>query len=231
MIMRNLKDAPLFAFATAMEFSKVFPEDAASFATIPLNSLISLGGRYAGAKACVLGVGILEFSANLSQLLFSCKLAGESISSVVNVGICGVYPNRKIPLTSVVCVESDRVGDEGVEESDGSFTSWAKTYKGAAPEFAPEQIREFVCKLETVAGVTVNCCTGTASTARLREQIFDADVESMEGAACFAVCERFGIPALQIRAISNVASIRDKSQWQVNEALSKLKDFVEGVCV
>lgn len=217
----------LFAFATTMEFSKVFPEDfnrIVSHGPVPENSLIPLKGRH--ACACVVGVGILDFSVGLSHVLCECRQSNIDVSAVVNLGICGAYPGQALSLLDVVCVESDSVGDLGVQERDGSLTHWVRTYRGAAPEMAPQEFGSIVRDLRPVAGTTVNCCTGTESTARHRVEHLHCQVESMEGAACFAVCEKFGVPAFQIRAVSNMASTRDKSQWRIDEALQKLHEIL-----
>lgn len=220
MVSPVLENVPLFAFATAMEFSKVFPEDSSKFES--LNTLIPLSGPFRGCFACILGVGILDFSAGLSRLFFVCEQTNIKISAVINVGICGAYPGRGLSLLDVVNVSSDRVGDLGCEEHDGSYSVWSKSVPGAPCSLAPTFLQNTFRKLPQVKGATVNCCVGTAATAEERVKNLDCDVESMEGAACFAVCEKFNIPAFQIRAVSNIASTRDKSLWKIDEALEKL---------
>lgn len=56
-----------------------------------------------------------------------------------------------------------------------------------------------------------------------RVQNFNVDVESMEGAACFSICRAFGMPCLEIRAVSNFAADRDKTTWRIKEALDRLR--------
>lgn len=217
-------DVPLFAFATAMEFSKVFPEDFPR--DCPLKTLIPLSGKFYGAYACILGVGILDFTAGLFGLLFKCKQTNVEISSVINVGICGAYPNRGLSVLDVVNIANDRVGDLGCEERDGSFSLWSKVYAASSLESMSLRIRRQILSLPQVKGVTVSCCTGTGKTAINRVKLLDSDVESMEGAACFSVCESLGIPAFQIRAVSNIASTRDKSSWKIGDALEKIRIVV-----
>lgn len=218
------QNVPLFAFATAMEFSKVFPEAASVYegSDVPKNSLISLKWKSSNAYACVLGVGILDFSVSLSFILSDLRQSNKMPSVVVNMGICGAFPNRGLSLLDVVRVQNDGVGDLGFEGPDGSFNKWEKTYGENKTSIRLFQDFDFVCSLKTVRGITVNCCTGTQATSADRVRQFDCDVESMEGAACFAVCEKFGVPAVQIRAVSNMATTRDKSKWKVDEALKKL---------
>ena len=81
----------------------------------------------------------------------------------------------------------------------------------------------WLSNLKSVAGLSVNCCTGTAAMASERVQNFDVDVESMEGAACFSVCHAFGMPCFEVRAVSNLATTRDKSTWRIADALAALR--------
>ena len=51
----------------------------------------------------------------------------------------------------------------------------------------------------------------------------------MEGAACFMVCEKFEIPCIQIRAISNKVEKRNKENWNLDLAISNLNTEVEKI--
>ena len=176
-----------------------------------------------GFDVCICGVGILEFSVNLSY-----QLSQKKYDRVVLVGICGAYPGKDLDIGEVVRVDTEIVGDMGVQDRDGHFVPWGEVsgenriYKGESARTLPLQL---AC-IRSVTGVTVNCCTGTAYLAQDRSSLFNADVETMEGAACFAVCKRFGVTAYQFRAISNLATDRDPSTWKVEESLAALKEFV-----
>ena len=224
---------PLFAFASNLEFFGVFPE-CKSFVqnNIRLGEIVELPeGR---GFAVVLGVGLLEFATNLSVLLSRFAAEGP-FTHVVLVGICGAYPGRGLDVGDVVRVDSEVVGDLGVVESDGSFTPWHKVCATSANGSVPQtsaQVYEssslrgvpaWLSNLKPVAGLSVNCCTGTASMAKERVENFNVDVESMEGAACFSICHAFGVPCYEIRAVSNFATTRDKSTWRIKEALASLR--------
>ena len=92
-------------------------------------------------------------------------------------------------------------------------------YKGASPRDLPLSL----AAIPEVAGGTVNCCTGTRYLGNRRESIFQIQVESMEGAAFFALCKAFGVSGYQFRAVSNMATDRDESSWKIDDALSALK--------
>jgi futalosine hydrolase len=224
---------PLFAFASNLEFFGVFPE-CKSFVqnNIRLGEIVELPeGR---GFAVVLGVGLLEFATNLSVLLSRFAAEGP-FTHVVLAGICGAYPGRGLNVGNVVRVDSEVVGDLGVVESDGSFTPWHKVCATSANGSVPQtsaQVYEssllrgvpaWLSNLKPVAGLSVNCCTGTASMAKERVENFNVDVESMEGAACFSICLAFGVPCYEIRAVSNFATTRDKSTWRIKDALSALR--------
>ena len=218
---------PLFAFASNVEFFGVFPE-CKNFVqnNIRLGEIVELPNEC--GFAVVLGVGLLEFATNLSILLSRFSAEGP-FTHVVLIGICGAYPGRGLNVGDVVRVNSEKVGDLGVVERDGSFTPWHKVCCGSESaqiyEVSPFRgVPAWLAGLKPAAGLTVNCCTGTSAMAAERVQNFDVDVESMEGAACFSVCRAFSMPCFEIRAVSNLATDRDKSTWRIPEALEKLKN-------
>ena len=232
---------PLFAFASNAEFFGVFPE-CKTFVrkNIRKGEIIELPDDR--GFAVVLGVGLLEFATNLAILLSRFSMEGP-FTLVVLTGICGAYPGRGLNVGDVVRVDSERVGDLGVVERDGSFTPWHKVGNGgvensavSSPAFAQvyessplRGVPAWLADLKSVSGLSVNCCTGTAAMAVERVQNFDVDVESMEGASCFSICSVFGMPCCEIRAVSNFATDRDKSSWRIKDALAALQSLVNSL--
>ena len=51
---------------------------------------------------------------------------------------------------------------------------------------------------------------------------FNADIETMEGAALHYVCLQEDIPFIQIRTISNFVGERDKTKWKLKDAIENL---------
>lgn len=204
----------LVAISSEKEYSFLYPECEAPKVGAPQ---VIDEKRY---DVAVCGVGLLNFSVNLSALL-----ARSRYESVYLLGVCGAYPQRGLGVGDVVRVQSEIVGDMGVQEQDGSFTPWSSLSKSAPVRYGenggilPESLRD----LPSVSGLTVNCCTGTSKLAFDRSARFSVDIESMEGAALFAVCGRFGVPAFEFRAVSNIATDRDPSAWRIPEALAALK--------
>lgn len=207
----------LIVIASKEEFEGLFPEVSAESAQ---ESPVAVETLY---DVFICGVGVLEFSANLAFIL-----SKKQYKRVIQLGICGAYYGHDLQLCDVVRVDSEILGDMGVQDRNGHFVPWSEvsgesiTYAGESPWNLPLGL----ASLKSVAGVTVSCSTGTRYLSLRRSGMFNADVESMEGAACFAVCRRFGVPAFQFRAVSNIATDRDVSAWKIPEALAALKSAV-----
>ena len=212
----------LFAFATPMEFISCFPEYAGTADNITSDKLIELSENR--GYACILGMGILSFSTNLTYLISSAKQQGIHFTAVYILGVCGAYPGRGIDVLDVVRVDSESVGDMGYQEKDGSFFPFPSTVRATAAEHAPTHLQ----KLKSAVGLTVNCCTGTEEFALLRSKTFDADIENMEGAAGTAACMAHNMPVFEIRAVCNMATTRDRASWKFQEALSALRKTIFG---
>ncbi len=210
----------LFAFATPAEFTSFFPEYADSANETTSDKLIKLSENR--GYACILGMGILNFATNLTYLLASVKQQKIQISGVLILGVCGAYPDRGINVLDVVRVDSECVGDMGYQEKDGTFSPFPSSVRATAVEHAPVHLQ----KLKSAVGLTVNCCTGTEELGRMRAKMFDADIENMEGAAGIAACMAHNTPVFEIRAVSNMATTRDRASWKFNEALAALKKCV-----
>ena len=75
-------------------------------------------------------------------------------------------------------------------------------------------------------GCTVNTCTGQSTTGERRRKLFSADFETMEGAAIALTAQMLGLPASELRSISNMASTRDMRPENVELALRNLGMFM-----
>ncbi len=83
--------------------------------------------------------------------------------------------------------------------------------------------------LAKATGITINKITDDATTIEMMNRKFNADVESMEGAAFHYVCLQQNISFLQIRSISNYVGERDKSKWKIKEAIINLNDELKRI--
>jgi futalosine hydrolase len=67
--------------------------------------------------------------------------------------------------------------------------------------------------------LTVSLVSGDPNVAAQRFLRHQALAEGMEGSAVAQVCQRFGIPMLECRGISNQAGDRDKEHWRLDLAI------------
>jgi nucleoside phosphorylase len=54
----------------------------------------------------------------------------------------------------------------------------------------------------------------------------DCDVEAMEGFAVLRAAELAGVPAVEVRVISNRPAVVDRGQWRIEDALARLGEIV-----
>jgi futalosine hydrolase len=76
--------------------------------------------------------------------------------------------------------------------------------------------------LKTVKAVTVNKVTDNVLHKQQLTDVFNAQIESMEGAALHYVCLQENMPFIQLRSVSNYVGERDKTKWKMKEAIEHL---------
>lgn len=143
---------------------------------------------------------------------------------VLLLGIAGAYHSTANNLTigqayrfGTVTVDGIGVGEGGDFQSADDL-GW--------PQFAGDQRRPAVNdKIELGTDspnhlLTVCAASATPTQANHRQQRYGASAEDMEGFAVAMACRLQDVPLVIIRGISNVAGDRDKSNWQIKEALN-----------
>jgi len=180
-------------------------------------------------KILVTGLGMVNTTYSMTGLLS----ADAAYDLAINAGLCGCF-DTSVELGSVVNIDRDTFGDLGVTEHDGSFVSafdlrfinenekpyekgWIVNNNGQG-NFLPNK-----------SSVTVNNVSGSLSGIQMIREKYNADMESMEGAAFAFVCEKFEQNYLQIRSVSNYIEPRNRSNWQVEKALDSLNMTLIGM--
>lgn len=171
------------------------------------------------------GVGMMQTSFALAQ-----SLAVQQFDAAIQLGIAGAFATS-IPLGTVVAVTVDAYGDLGAEDHDKYLDVFELGFLSAhtAPFHAARlnNTHPFVFgrDLPQVRALSVNTVSGNALTIERRKHKFQADIESMEGIAFHFACLQMNLPFLQIRAISNYVTPRDRSAWQIKLAIEHLNQF------
>ncbi|MGG1598589.1 futalosine hydrolase [Paenibacillus naphthalenovorans] len=173
------------------------------------------------------GVGPIAAAVGTAAVLASAK---SDYDLVISAGIGGGFPGRA-PIGSLVVAEEMVAADLGAETPEG-FVSLDKLGFGTARVHAHGSLVERVTEALRNAGLpvhtgpvlTVSTVTGTAATAAaLSARIPGAAAEGMEGYGVAAAAVKFGIPVLEIRAISNPVGPRDRDAWRIGDALNALE--------
>lgn len=75
--------------------------------------------------------------------------------------------------------------------------------------------------------LTVSTVTGTARrAAELAERHPGAAAEAMEGFGVAEAAAAYGVPVVELRAVSNAVGPRDRAAWRIGDALDALRRAV-----
>jgi len=172
--------------------------------------------KFNDCDVIVTGVGMVNTTFSLTKIL-----SEKDYDLVINMGVAGSFSN-KIKIGDVVEVIEDIFSEIGFENGN-SFSKFTN--------FRIENYFKVDEKtnLKKAKGITVNTVHGNEKTITKIISRLNPDVESMEGAACFMVCEQFEIPCIQIRAISNKVEKRNTENWNLDLAISNLNTEVEKI--
>lgn len=195
------------------------------------------GPRRAQTQILVTGVGMTATAYHLGRALAKWNLGATPphpsppmppLDLILNVGIAGSF-DRTIAVGSLVQIIEDRFSELGAEDRDRFLPIEALGFGQSVfrSGIAVGKGHAILDTLPTVNGITVNRVHGNEASIRdLLERHPDAQVESMEGAAVFYAAQESGIPAIQVRAISNYVEPRNRDTWQIAPAIRALNSWL-----
>ncbi len=177
----------------------------------------------------VTGVGMMATAYFLSE-----ALNNKKYELVINAGIAGSF-KRNLSLGEVVNVTSEMQGDFGAEDDTKFLDAFDLTL--VKPDEFPYTNKKIISEpllnssvlkyIKKVSAITVNKAHGNEQSINTIVLKYNADVESMEGAACFFVCAHKKTKCVQIRAISNYIEKRERENWNIPLAIRNLNSFLE----
>jgi futalosine hydrolase len=195
---------------------------------------VRIGGK-AGWAGMLDGVPVVLLPCGMGKTnaahALTALLETHAVRGAIGFGIGGAYPGSGLALGGVALATECVYGDEGVLAPAGWLSTegigiplWAGRFN-AFPVDAG-WLAAAACSLEG-AGiaarrgpfVTVSCCSGTTALAAERAaRVPGALCEGMEGAALAHVAAIYGVPFLELRAVSNVVEARNLARWRIAEA-------------
>lgn len=162
------------------------------------------------------GIGMVNTAVSLTK-----ELVSNKYDLVINMGVAGAF-SEDLVNGCVVEVIEDNFSEIGFE-NDLEFMQFTdfdiQTRFYSSPRTNLKQVR----------AITVNTVHGNNNTISKIFKREKADIETMEGASVFKVCEEFNIPCLQIRSISNRIETRNTDQWDLDLAIRNLNFEVEKI--
>ena len=184
------------------------------------------------------GALVLVFSAGMGKTNaahgLTALLETRAVRGVIGFGVAGAYEGSNLRVGDLALATAAVYGDEGVEAPDG----WMSTEGIGIPLVdgpAGRMFNEIALDADRVrraadalaaAGVhvrtgpfvTVSACSGTARRGAELAARFGGVCEGMEGAALAHVAALYGVPFLELRAVSNLVEDRDLSRWRLKDA-------------
>ncbi|WP_063783251.1 futalosine hydrolase [Streptomyces sp. XY431] len=179
------------------------------------------GGVGPGAAAAAAATALATLSA----------LTADRYDLVVSAGIAGGFAPRA-PIGTTVLADAIVAADLGAETPEGfadvtelGFGTVRHTPAPATVALVAEALRAAgVDTLATGTVLTVSTVTGSAGrAAALTARHPDAVAEAMEGFGVAEAAARHGVPAFELRTVSNPVGPRDRSAWRIGEAFGALE--------
>ena len=155
------------------------------------------------------GVGPVEAALGTAR-----ALAAKHYDAVINAGIAGGFRDRCTVGDAVVCSRED-YAELGLEDGTAFPLPGGATLVRHV-EAEPGLLKPFLGGLIPVIvgrGVTSAIVTSTTARALVLAHRFRADVESMEGFAVLRAAQLAGVPAIEIRGVSNLVGERATNEW------------------
>jgi futalosine hydrolase len=184
---------------------------------------------YPDAQCLITGVGA---AATVFQLMS--RIENNKYDFILQAGLAGTF-NNALNLGESVIVESDCFADLAVWENKKIIS--VNDLGLSNPDEDPfengwlvnRNLSFYSTSNKKVKAITVNLLTDDLNYVNAMKDKYNADIESMEGAALHYVCLQKNIRFLQIRGVSNKVGERDKSKWNFKEAIKSSNQLLEEI--
>ena len=160
-----------------------------------------------------------------------------TFDAVVSVGVAGALPGSGLTPGAVVVADRVVYAEEGMSTSDDFLSidamgfplaSFIKDNAARCEEALVASLASRIERARTGAIATVATCSANDELAQEIAKRTGALAEAMEGAAVVHAAGLIGVPAGELRVISNLTGERSRQQWDLQGAL-KILDRVAGM--
>lgn len=177
-------------------------------------------------RILITGVGMMQ-----TAFAMASELATQQYDAALQVGIAGAF-DTQIQLGEVVAVESECYGDLGAEDKEDfiDIVDLGLINPNEFPYTNGRIVNDKPLFLGTpislYSSLSVNTVSGNQTTIDARSKKYNCALETMEGIAFHYACKQAKIPFLQIRAISNYVTPRNKAEWKIPLAIQNLNQYL-----
>ena len=174
-----------------------------------------------GWMPLVAGVGLLETAVRLSRFLSENQV---KLLGMVNCGVAGAYVGAGPGLLDLCLAERETMADfgvgleAGVEDFDPPLAPVSFSLDGPLLARAFAIFTRRGMRFWRGNFVSVQTASGQEGRGERLRQRHRAICENMEGAAVARVAAEFGLPCLELRAVSNLVRDREPGDWRLVEA-------------
>ncbi len=172
-----------------------------------------------GVDLLLIGVGPVEAACAVTE-----ALGRRTYRLVINAGLGGAIDGAA-EIGDGVAV-SDQTIELGLE--DGRPIALPDGHRIVDKAYSDRELVDALAKrgYQGLHGVTVSRVTSTEETAS-RLAHLGAQVEAMEGFAVLRAAERAGVPAIELRGISNRVGSRERSGWSFDAGARGLASVLD----
>lgn len=176
------------------------------------------------------GIGRTNAAAATTQAI----LEHGPFRAVCSVGIAGVLPGADLAIGETLVAEACIYAEEGLLTSDAFMDVAAMGFSlgdfpGNQVPVDKELLQQLNQHMPTGRIATVATCSGSDLQAELIARRTSAIAEAMEGAAVVHAARRLGVPAIEIRTISNTTGDRQHQQWDLDGALHAMSRDIPSI--
>ena len=169
-----------------------------------------------GVEVAFCGVGIAAAAYMTTKVILE-----KHPDVLIMGGIAGVYPHSSLKVGDTVLVGTEHLADLGFFYEDGFRPFSAMNF-----DMNFELVHRVDCpwlKPDMPLHVAVSNTMNSAMAPYVRTE--GVDVESMEGAPFFYVCQKEGVRFFEVRSVSNVVDL-GHGEWDYR---SSIRNMTEGV--
>lgn len=171
------------------------------------------------------GIGKVNTAATLAAFA-----RGRKLERVLLFGIGGAYEGSGLAIGDAALAEREIQADLGLRDGGMKGLGFptlvvvSDRYHNRFPldkAFTSELSQTLNLPRKTF--LTRDLVSENPTEARLLSRRWEADLENMEGAAFAQTCLWLGLQGAELRAVSNLAGVRDKAQWRIQQAVESLE--------